>query len=97
MTPPGFVQALVTRADLKGAEGTQELSDLLDDLFDLIAQKKGKELVSSSINGKSFAFAVNMTVEEAFGAVGEALRELNPIENGGKIPQTYGDFSCLQR
>lgn len=97
MTPPGYVQALVTRADIKGAAGLQELNDLFDSLFAKITGNKGKELVSSSINGKSFGFQVNMTNEEAFAAVGEALRQINDQANGGAIPQTYADFTLLQR
>jgi hypothetical protein len=97
MIPAGFVQALVTRTDLKGAAGVQELKDLFDSLFELMGKGKGKALVSTAINGKSYAWAVNMTVEEAFTAAGDALREILPIEEGGKIVQTSADFRHLRR
>jgi hypothetical protein len=53
---------------------------------------------NSSINGKALGFQVTMTVEEQFGAVGEAIRELDPTDPiSGRVVATYPDFCRLQR
>ena len=83
-------------ADVKGAPGLQELSDLFDNLFGQVNCGNGKTLVSHSINGKSYGWAVNTTVQEAFSAVGEALRQLK-TDSAGAVVQTSADFSQLQR
>ena len=92
--PPTYVQGLVTYAEARGDLGKQKLLDLHERLFERIEKNEGKELVNSSINGKSFGFQVNMTVEEQFAAVGEAVRELTGDD---KVTQTYADFTGLQR
>lgn len=97
MIPPGYVQALVTYADVKGTIGLQEIRDTFDLLFEQIGAGKGKQLISSSFSGKTFGFQVNMSVEEKFAAFGEALRQLEDSTGAGAIPQTYADFSGLQR
>ena len=96
MIPQGYVQALVSRAERKGAAGIQELKELADSLFDLISGNKGKDLVAHSINGKSYGWAVNMTNQEALSAVEQALRELAD-DGTGSTPATYADFRCLDR
>jgi hypothetical protein len=93
MVPPGFKAALVTYADAKGALGLQQISDEFDTLFARITQRRGKELVTSSINGKACGFQVNCTVEELFAVFGEALRDIS----GDRIVCTNPDFSQLQR
>lgn len=94
--PPNYVQALVTYSDVNGDAGTQELTELFNSLFAKVNAGQGKTLVAHAINGKSYGWAVNTTVEEAFGALGEALRQINPGA-GGALVQSYADFSSLQR
>jgi Flp pilus assembly pilin Flp len=96
MIPAGYVQALITYADVKGTVGLQSLKDEFDALFGKIGDGKGKNVITSSFAGKSYGYQVNMTVEEKFTAFGEALRQLATDETGA-TPQTYADFSCLQR
>jgi hypothetical protein len=98
MVPPNYVQSLVQYAETRGALGKQQLLDLHASLFDRIVAEEGSSVVNSSINGKSLGFQVNMTVEQQFGAVGEAIRELDPTDQvSGRIVQTSADFSCLRR
>jgi hypothetical protein len=88
MIPAGYKEALVTYAQTKGALGLAELSDEFDALFALSRKNKGLEVVNSQVNGKTFGFVVNMTVEEKFAVIGEALRELS----GDRVVQTSPDF-----
>ena len=92
MIPDGFVNALVTYAEAKGETVTTQIETELDALFARVQAGKGKDMVTSTLNGKSFGFQVNMTVEEKFTAYAQAFRELS----GGKITRTYGDFSGIQ-
>lgn len=91
--PPGFVQALITYAELGGSAAEQEIKDEFTALFARVNANEGKEVIATSVNGKYFGFEVSTTVEEKFAAFGEALKEIN----GDAVPQTYADFSCLQR
>jgi hypothetical protein len=93
MIPAGYKEALITYADAKGAMGLQALSDEFDTLFDLINARRGKEMISSAVNGKAFGFAVQMSIEEKFSVLGQAIREIN----GDRVTCTYPDFSSLQR
>lgn len=96
--PPNYVQSLVQYAEVRGAKGKQELLDLHASLFERIQAEEGVAVVNTSVNGKGFGFQVNMTVEEQFGAVGEAIRELDPSDPiSGRVVQTSADFSCLRR
>lgn len=94
LIPPGFVQALVTYAEVAG--GTQELKNEFETLFTRIKSGEGSAIVSTSVNGKSFGYEVTVTVEELFSAYGEALRQLND-DASGQVVCTYADFSRLQR
>lgn len=98
MVPPNYVQSLVQYAEVRGALGKQQLLDLHASLFDRIVDEEGSSVVNTSINGKSLGFQVNMTVEEQFGAVGEAIRELDPTDaTSGRVVCTTPNFSCLDR
>jgi hypothetical protein len=98
MVPPNYVQSLVHYAEVRGAKGKQILLDLHETLFDRIQSQEGSAVVNSSINGKSLGFQVNMTVEEQFACVGEAIRELDPTDPvSGRVVCTIPDFSLLQR
>lgn len=95
--PPNYVQSLVQYAETRGAKGKQELLDLHERLFDRVQAEEGSAVVNSSINGKSLGFQITMTVEEQFGAVGEAIRELDPTDaTSGRVRCTRADFSGLQ-
>lgn len=95
--PPNYVQGLITFAEPRGALGKQELLDFHKKLWDRIQAEEGSAVVNSSINGKSLGFQVTMTVEEQFGAVGEAIRELDPTDPiSGRVRCTRADFSNLQ-
>lgn len=89
--PAGFVDALVTYADAVGSDNDLQ-SELLN-LFALIQNQKGKEVIASTINGKYFGFEVTMTVEEKFTAFAQAIRRFN----GDATVCTYPDFSQLVR
>ena len=91
--PKTFVAALVTYATTLAAVGRQQILDEFVELFARVNAGEGTQLVNSSVNGKSFGFQVNMTVEEKFAAFGEAIREIDDV--GATC--TYADFSCLQR
>jgi hypothetical protein len=96
--PPNYVQSLVQYAEVRGAKGKQTLLDFHQSLFDRIQAEEGAAVVNTSINGKGLGFQVTMTVEEQFGAVGEALRELDPTDPvSGRVVQTSADFRCLLR
>jgi hypothetical protein len=98
MVPPNYVQGLITFAEPRGALGRQELLDFHKKLWDRIQAEEGTAVVNSSINGKALGFQINMTVEEQFGAVAEALRELDPTDPViGRVRNTRADFSQLQR
>jgi hypothetical protein len=94
--PDNYVSSLVRYAKPRGAAGKQKLLDLHETLFERIEKNQGKELVNSSINGKTFGFQVTMTVEEQFGAIGDALAELDPADADAKIVCTRADFRGLQ-
>ncbi|TMJ17849.1 MAG: hypothetical protein E6G94_01255 [Alphaproteobacteria bacterium] len=96
--PPNYVQSLVQYAEVRGTKGRQELLDFHESLFERIKAEEGSAVVNSSINGKALGFQVTMTVEEQFGAIGEAIRELDPTDPvSGRIVATYPDFCRLQR
>jgi hypothetical protein len=98
MVPPNYVQSLVQYAETRGALGLQQLLDLHASLFDRIVAEEGASVVNTSINGKALGFQVNMTVEEQFAAVGEAIRELDPTDPiSGRVVCTTPNFSCLDR
>ena len=94
MIPQGYVQGLVAIAEEADSKITlQHLRDERDTLFKLICERRGKSLVSSSVNGKTFQFAESMTVAEAFAAISDAIAQLA----GTKTPTTYANFNCLLR
>jgi hypothetical protein len=96
--PPNYVQSLVQYAQTRGAKGKQELLDLHEALFARVTAQEGSAVVNSSINGKALGFQITMTVEEQFGAIGEALRELDPTDPiSGRVVCTSPDFSRLDR
>jgi hypothetical protein len=96
--PPNYVQSLVRYAAPRGQVGKQELLDFHERLFQRIQAEEGSAVVNSSINGKALGFQITMTVEEQFGAVGEALAELDPTDALiARIRNTRADFSQLQR
>jgi hypothetical protein len=96
--PPNYVQSLVQYAEVRGTKGKQELLDLHELLFARVTAEEGSAVVNSSINGKALGFQITMTVEEQFGAIGEAIRELDPTDPiSGRVVATYPDFSGLQR
>ncbi len=87
--------ALVTYAERKGSAGVREISDEFDALFARLTADTGagKELLNSSVNGKTFGWQVTTTVEQRLAVFGEALREIN----GDRIVATSPDFRSLQR
>jgi hypothetical protein len=96
MVPANYVQSLVQYAEVRGAKGLQTLLDFHDELFDRVRAEEGSSVVNTSVNGKAFGFQVNMTVEEQFGAVGEAIRELDPTDPvSGRVRNTRADFRNL--
>lgn len=59
--------------------------------FEKLASGEGKSLVSSSINGKSFSYNINMPASDLFTAADVAIRHFNK----GVITATTVDFSNL--
>lgn len=96
MLAPGFVQALVTYAEVNGDAGLQDLRDQFNALFAMVTSGQGSAIISTASSGKSFGYQVNATAEELFAAFSEALRECDP-DVTQKVPQTYAGFSCLDR
>jgi hypothetical protein len=94
LIPPGFVQALITYADVNGDAGV--ITTEFNALYARIKAGEGAAIVSTSVNGKSFGYEVTVTVEELFSAYGEALRQLKDDASGATVA-TYADFSQLQR
>jgi hypothetical protein len=95
--PSNYVQGLIRFAEPRGAKGKQELLDFHTKLWDRIQAEEGSAVVNSSINGKALGFQVTMTVEEQFGAVGEALAELDPTDPvSARVRCTRANFMNLQ-
>lgn len=93
MIPAGYVQALVTYADVLGDTGEAVITEEFQSLFTKMQAGEGKELINSNVNGRAYGFTVSMTVEEKFTAFGEALKQIN----GTSVVTTYAAFPCLQR
>jgi hypothetical protein len=93
MIPAGFVQALITYAEVKGDSGAAEIEAEFDALFAKVNAGEGTQLINSNVNGKAYGFAVSMTVEEKFTAFAEALKSIN----GTAVTTTYASFGGLER
>lgn len=96
LIPPGFVQALITYADVNGDDGAAEIETQFNALFARIKAGEGSAIVNTSVNGKSFGYEVTVTVEELFTAYGEAVRQIKD-DASGQVVASYADFSQLQR
>lgn len=94
MVPPNYVDSLVKYAESKGEPlGSQMLSDFQDRLWERMQAGEGKELVNSNVNGRAYGWQVNMSVEEQFGALTQALSTLR--NSAGDSPFTFIDFSRM--
>jgi hypothetical protein len=71
----GYVRALVLWAKLSPT-GLADLRAELMRLYDASKSGGGKTLTSTTINGKSAGWSVQMTAEDKFTAVAEALQIL---------------------
>lgn len=89
--PAGFVQSLVDYAE--AIEDVTPLEEERDALFLRIKSGEGGALITATINGKTFGFQGNMTVEEKFTAFVQAVKEYN----GTAVHMTYADFSGIVR
>jgi hypothetical protein len=90
-SPSGYVQALVSYAEIFGAKAVQEIKDEIVLLFARVNAEEGKATVNSSVNGRNFGFEVTMTVEEKFTAFVRAYKLLAGGEGDSCV--TFLDFS----
>lgn len=102
MIPPGFITAVVAWARGDGAR-IAKVSAECDALAERIMNGGQPALANASLNGVNFGFAnpnalINMTPEERFGALTQALRILGVLDaDTAPVTMTYGGFSCIQR
>ena len=78
------------------AEAIEDVTPLekeRDALYAQMAKGEGGALITATINGKTFGFVGNMTVEEKFTAYVQAIKEFN----GDRVSMTYANFSQIQR
>lgn len=87
----GYIQALVDYAEQ--IDDVTPLETLRDQLFTKMNSGGGKTLVNSSVNGKSFGWEQNMTVEQQFQAVVQAIKIFNA--DAGSSPVTFVDLSQM--
>jgi hypothetical protein len=79
--PANYVQSLVQYAEGPRRRKANRSCSIFTSRCSTGSQaEEGSAVVNSSINGKALGFQITMTVEEQFGAVGEAIRELDPTD-----------------
>lgn len=84
-----FVRALYDIAVEDG--NTSQLEAIRNLCFQKLAVGEAKSLVSSSVNGKSFSFAIQKSADVLFAETAEAIR----LFNYGSQPATELDFSQI--
>jgi hypothetical protein len=70
------------------------LRSLMEEHFTVL--KRGRMVASATANGRSTTFALPETMSPRE-IVEIAELAYQQLENGGQVPMTYGNFSCIQR
>ncbi len=89
MDSAAFINALVEYAEQ--IDDVTPLETQRDALWTRMLAGEGKTLINTSVNGKSFGFFMQVTVEDQFAAFVQAIKIYNA--GAGSSPMTFIDFS----